>query len=183
MEWWRVALGWRWWHLTILSTNLLEVMLLHWSKKFWSVKTCKTDEDDGDEVEDSNTSGMPSLIAPILPRFTGACRCTSSWLPPTLMTVRLSNKARLLHQDGIARLWHRLFLHIKPEPSLCSGPGTPHRGWVLAQSKWGLLVSLCLRPIDVTIKASLTRRNRILNVVNKEKLWSPDIRVLLGNRM
>ena len=28
-------LSWRWWPLTILSTNLLEVMLLHWSKNLW----------------------------------------------------------------------------------------------------------------------------------------------------
>ena len=34
--------SWRWWPQTILSTNLLDVMLLHWSKNLKSIPTWKT---------------------------------------------------------------------------------------------------------------------------------------------
>ena len=75
-----------------------------------------TDEDDGHEIVDYNTSGTPSL-----------------WLPFSLASVELvdtpqllsshtdnfspSIKVRLLCQGG-PRLQFRSFLYIKPEPSL-----------------------------------------------------------------
>ena len=36
--------------------------------KLRSVPTCTTDEDDSDEIEDCNTSGMPSHTAFLLPQ-------------------------------------------------------------------------------------------------------------------
>ena len=40
----------RWWPWTILSTNVLEVMFLHWLKKWESIPTFKTEEDDEETV-------------------------------------------------------------------------------------------------------------------------------------
>ena len=73
-------------------------------KNSGSVPTCTTEEDDGGEVKDCNTSGMLFPKAPLLPSI-------------ILMTVRLSIKVRLLCQGSITRLQHRLFLYIKPESS------------------------------------------------------------------
>ena len=71
----------------------------------------------------------------------------------------------------------------KLEPSLQSGPGTPHSGWRLGPSKWGLLMILCKGPVHVPIKANLIRKNRIFNVVKIGKLGSPDFMMLPGNRI
>ena len=163
----------------ILSTYVLEVMLRHWSKNSGRVPTCTTDEHDGDEVIDHNTSGMPCPVAALLPRVSGTWRCTSSWLSATLITVGLSIKARHFCQGSTIRLQHRPLLYHKPEPSLWLGSGTLHRGGRLGQSKGGSLLSLYQRPVDMTIKVSLTRRKRILNVLKKGKLASPDFTTLL----
>ena len=112
-------------------------MLLQWSTNFGSVPTCTTD--DGDAFKNCNTSGMPSPTSLLLPRVSGTCKHTSSWIPAYLTTVRLSIKARLLHQEGTTRIWHRPFLYIKLKPSLRLVSGTQHRGWRLGQSKLGLL--------------------------------------------
>ena len=61
-------LSWRWWPLTILSKNLMDVMLLYWSKMFRNVSNFTTDEDDGDEIVHHNTSGMPSPMASVFSR-------------------------------------------------------------------------------------------------------------------
>ena len=52
--------------LTILSTNILGVMVFQWSGKYGRVPTCKTCEADADEVVHCSTSGMPSQTAPFL---------------------------------------------------------------------------------------------------------------------
>ena len=102
-------------------------MLLHSSTNSESVPICITDEDNSDEVKDCNTLGMPFIMTPLLPRVSRTCRHTSRWHPATLMNIRLSIKARLLYQEGTTRLWHRLFMYTKPEPSLWLGSGTPQR--------------------------------------------------------
>ena len=92
-------LSWRWWPLTILSKNHLEVMLLNWSKYCGSVPACRADENNGNEVIDCNTSGMLYPMATFLPRVSAICRHTSAWLPAILMTVRLCIKAMFLHKE------------------------------------------------------------------------------------
>ena len=57
------------------------------------------------------------------PWFSGTCRCTSSWHPAILMTIRLSIKVRLPHHRGTTRLWYRLFLYIKLDPNHWLGSG------------------------------------------------------------
>ena len=64
-------LSWRWWPWTMLSTNLLEVMLLHWSKKLKSIPSWKTVDEDDEEAEDSDTSALTptapfSLVSAVL---------------------------------------------------------------------------------------------------------------------
>ena len=156
-------LSWRWWPFTILSTNLLEVMLLQWSMNFESVPTCTTDEDD----ENCDTSGTMFPMAPFLPTLSGTGWCTSCWLSAILTTVRLSVKMRLLWKGGTNKLWCRPFLNIKPEPGLWLGSDSPHRGWRLGQSKGGYVVGLCQGPVKTSTKANLTGMNRILNTVKK----------------
>ena len=55
--WWH--LSWRCWPFTILSTNLSEVMPLHWYKNWGRVLTCTT----GEGGEDCNMSGTTSPMA------------------------------------------------------------------------------------------------------------------------
>ena len=144
----------------ILGTNLLRVMLLHWSKNVGSVPTCRTDEDDGEDVVDCITSGILSLLGSLLPGVSGTGRYTTRWLPAALMTLSPSVQVRLLCQGGICRLQHRLLLHIKPETSLISGFSTSHRGWKLGKLKCRLLLTLSQRQVDavdVIIKESLSR--------------------------
>ena len=40
------------------------------------------------------------------------------------------------------------------------------------------MASLCQGPVDVSVQASLTRRNGIINTVKKGKLGSPDFTML-----
>ena len=98
-------------------------------------------------------------------------RVSSTGIPATLMTFNSSIQAWLLFPGGTTTLQQRLFLYIKPEPSLWLAPATSHGGWRLEQSKWWLLVSLCQGPGDTTIKASLSEDS--MTHVKKGKLWSP----------
>ena len=125
----RLNLSWRWWPLTTLCTSLLEVMILHWSKMFGSVPICTTDEDEGDEVVNCNTSGTLSPMASLLSRVSVTGRCIPSWPSATLMTFSSVIQKRLLCQVDTSRPKHRSLLYIKPEPSLWFVPGIPHVGW------------------------------------------------------
>ena len=151
------------------------------SKNSGKIPTHITNKDDGYEVESCNISEMPSSMVPLLPIISRTCRCTSSWLPATLMTVRLSIKVRLLYQGGTTWLWHRLYLYINLEPSLWLHFGTPHRGWTPGQCKWGWLLCLCKWPLHAVIQASLTMRNGILNIVKIGKWGTPYFTVLPGS--
>ena len=47
----------------------------------------------GDEVKDCKTSGMPSPMAPLLPRVSGTCRYASIWfLPPWWLSSLVSRR-------------------------------------------------------------------------------------------
>ena len=72
-------LSWRWWPCTISCKNLLEVMLLHWSKNSGlGIPNC-TEEDD----ENCNSSGMTPPTACHLPKVivTGQCIRINFLLP------------------------------------------------------------------------------------------------------
>ena len=56
-------------------------------------------------------------------------------------------------------------MHIKPEAGLQFGFAISYKVWRLGHIKGRLLLSVSQRPSNATIKASFTRRNRIL------KLW------------
>ena len=155
-------------------------MLLHWSKSWGRVPAWTTDGDE--DEEDFDTSGIISPISPFLPRVSTG-RCNSQWIPTILMTIRLRVNVRPLCQGGTSRLWHKLFLNIKPEPSLWLCSGTPHTDQGLGQSKEGLMVSLYQGPVNKSIQSSLTRRYRILNTVKKGKVSIPDFTTQPGGRM
>ena len=133
-------LSWRWWPLTILGTNLLEVM--NWG----CVPTCKTEKEDDDEVVDYNTSGILSPMAPPL---------TVYFLPPWWASV-------LLYKWG---LFTKLALLVSGTGLLCSlwtGFGLSHRMNRLRQVHGWLMLSQCQRPVYMTIKAGLRKRNHVL---------------------
>ena len=120
-EWY---LSWCWWPWTILSTNLLDVMLLHWSKNLKSIPTWKTADEGDEEAEDCYTSGVPTPTAPFPPsigrtgRDTATSRLLATWISviPTL-------QVRPLSQRCTTRPWQRFLLHCEKEPSSC-GLGT-----------------------------------------------------------
>ena len=166
-------LSWRWWPFTVLSTKLLKVMLLHWFKYSGRVMTCTTEED-----EDCDISGTMPTIAPLLPRISDTDWCTFFWLPAKPVTIRLRIKVRLLWHIGTTKLWQRPLLKLNQNPALdlilvsCMG------GWGLGKSRRGLVVGLHQEPVHTAIKASLTGRKRILNVIEKGKLRSLDFMIL-----
>ena len=163
-------LSWWWWPLTILSSNLLKVRLTHWSKMFWKCTSIHIRKVMVMKML-SNTSGTLSLMMPLLLRVS-AGRCTPSWLSAILMIFIPSIQVRLQCWEGTTRHQHRFFCtwHI----NLDFGMAQTHLiNLRLGQSKWRLMVNLCWRPFDMTIKASHTRRNSIMNVMKKGKVWSP----------
>ena len=94
-----------------------------------------------------------------------------------------SVQVRPLCLEGTFRQQQKFLLYIKHKPYLRFGPGAPHRGWGLEQPKWGLWVSLHQRPGDVTMKASFTRGNSIVNTVKKGRLGTPYFMTLPGSRI
>ena len=118
-------LCWRWWSITILSTNLLEVILLHWSKNWWSVPTCTTEEEDDMETVDCNTSGMPTPMTAHLPRVSRTGRdTTTSRLSANLISLSPTLQAGLLCQGPSST---SLFCILKWNPVL--GPALPPLIW------------------------------------------------------
>ena len=93
----------------ILSTNLLEVMFLHWSKKLKSIPILEKTADDEDEGEDYNTSGELTPLAPLPPsisrtsRNTATSRLLATWmgLIPTLHVRPLSQSTPLDPATGL----------------------------------------------------------------------------------
>ena len=160
-------LSWRHWPLTILSTKLLEVMLLHWSKNWGSVPTCTKEEEEGGDVVGYNISGMPSPMAPLLPRVSKTGRDTTTRLSVTLMSLNPTLQVRPLCQRGMTRLtqvsiahWNRNSVFGLALPYLIGGKG-------LRQAKGRPLQNLCQRPVYTALKASLTRRSHVLETVKK----------------
>ena len=119
------------------------------------------------------------MTSPITPRVTRNSTCTSrtssypnnfqSWLPSEFFFA--------IGPPLESGIW--LFVHIIQE----AGFATSHTGLRLKHAKERLLLSLSQRPINVTIKASLTRRSSIIKTAKKEELWSPDFTTLLGSRI
>ena len=139
-------------------------MFFHWYKKCGSVPTCTIEEDDADEVENCNTSGMPSPLTPLLPGVCRTSRCTSRELPATLIPFSASVLVKLFGQGLSTRIWHRLFLHIKLKPGFRFGFSTSHRGWRLRHARGILLLCMNQRPINGTVKSSL---NSVLKTVKR----------------
>ena len=112
----------RGWPLTIFSTNLLAVMLLHWSKNWGSVPTCPSNEEHVYEVVGCNT---PMTL---LPRFSRTTRCMTRYLPAILNILNSSFQVRHFFQKPITRIWHKAFLNIKLAPSFGSDFATTQSG-------------------------------------------------------
>ena len=132
----------------------------------------------------TKTSGMLTPLAPLLPSISRTGRDTmTSRLPATLMSLNPTLQVRPLCQKDTTRLWHRSLLHIEMEPSLGSGFATFHRGKRLRQAHGRLLLSLCQRPLYMSIMASLTRRNHVLKTIKKWELRGPNSTTLPGRRI
>ena len=127
-------LSWRWWPQTIWSTNLLDVMLFHWSKNLKSIPTWKVanvDDEEDEEVEGSGTSRVPTPMPPFswLSRTggdTATSRLLATWMSliPTLQVRPLRQRCPTCPWH---RPWHRSLLYCELEPSLWCGLATPHR--------------------------------------------------------
>ena len=114
-------------------------------QEFKKVPTCTTDED-----EECDTSGATSPVALFLPRFSG----TGQYTPLTschLDDYQTQNKGKALLQGGTTRLWHRLLLNIKPEPSTWLGSATLKIARGMWQYKEELVVGLDQGPVDASV--------------------------------
>ena len=126
--------------------------------------------------------------------------CHPPWLPFFLESVELADTLQpvdflppwqasgLLSKQGLFAKETQLdsssnLLHTETEPSLWSGFATSHRRKRLRQAYGRLLLSLSQRPVYTAIKASLTRRNCVLETVKKGELWSPNFAMLPGSRI
>ena len=87
---------------------------------------------------------------------------TTSRLLATWPSLSPTLQVRPLSQRGTTRPQHQPLLHSEMEPRLWPGFATPPRGKRLRQAHEGLLLSMCQRPVDVAIQASITRSNHIL---------------------
>ena len=96
---------------------------------------------------------------------TATSRLLATWMSliPTLQVRPLSPRCT-------TRPWHSSLLHCEMEPSPWPGLCTPLRGKRLRQTHGRLLLSLCQRPCNTAIQASLTRRNHIPETVKKREL-------------
>ena len=99
-------LNWRWWPWTILSTNLLEVMLLHWSKNGKAYQPGKKNKDE--EAVDCDTSGALTPMVPLLPSIsrTGRDTTTSRLLATCMSTLVQASFAQWNGTQSVAWLCH-----------------------------------------------------------------------------
>ena len=141
------------------------------NQNLWSVPTCITEEDEEVEEDvDCNTSGMLIPMVPLLPSMSRTGRDTTTGRLPAILTCLSPYlQVRLLCQRGTTRLWHTW-----------SGLAFGKR-W--RQAYWKLLLTMCLRPVYMFIKASITRRNSVLETVEKGKLWRPNFMTLTESRI
>ena len=143
---------------------------------------CTIDEDDVNEVVDCKTSEMPFPMSPFLLTVSNTSRCTiTRGLLATLTTLHPRVWARLLCHRAPTRLCHMTLLYIKTKANSQSCPVTSQRGCRLRQAKERLLLSLCQRPVNVAINASFTRRNKVLKIVKKWVLRSPEFKMQPGS--
>ena len=98
-------------------------------------------------------------------RDTATSRLLSTWmsLSPTLQVRSLSKGCTTIP-------WHRSLLHHEMEPRPWPGFATPFMWKRLRQAHGRLLLSLCQRPVDMAIQASLNSRNHILETVKKREI-------------
>ena len=125
-------LSWRWWPQTILSTNLIEVMLLHWCKKMRKHTNLRTENEDDEEAVDCDTSGAPTPMAPffLASAELGQTLPPADFFPPG-MSLNPTLQVRPLSKRGTTRLWHRPLLHTEIEYSPWPGFATSlgGKGW------------------------------------------------------
>ena len=157
-------------------------MLIQWSKKWGSVPTCTTEDDD--EVVDSWHIRNTILPVCIFPRVSRTCRDTNTReFSATLMNPSCNLQVRPLGQRGTTRPWQRSLLHIEMEASLWFGFVTSHRRKILRQTHGRLLMSLYQISIYTVMKASLTRWEQVLVSVMKGELWSPNFMLVPRSRI
>ena len=134
---------------------------------------------------DYNTSGMPFPHSPLLPRVSRTGRDTATnRLPSTLMSLNPTLQVRSLCWRGTTKLWQRSLLHTENGAQSLLLPLPPPIGgkdWDMPMED--CLLILCQRPGYMAIKASLTRRNYVLETVKKVELWSPNFTTLPGSRI
>ena len=99
----------------------------------------------------------------------------------TLMSLIPAFQVRSLSQRCTTRPWHRSLLNCESENRPWRGFATHLRWKRLRQAHGRLLLSLCQKPVDTAIQASLTRRNHILETVKERELLSPGLMMLPGN--
>ena len=148
------------------------------------IPTWKTADEDVEEAEEHDTSGVLTPTDPFPPSIsrTGGDTATSRLLA-TWMRFIPTHQVRPLSQRQTTRPWHRSLLHHEMEASLWPGLATPHRRKRLRQTHGRLVLSLCQTPANMAIQAGLTRRNHIHETVKKRELWSPDLMTLPGYRI
>ena len=136
------------WPWTILSTKLLDVLFLHWSKKSENIPTLKREDADEEEAVECDTSGAPTPTIPLLPGISKTGRDTTNQrLLATYMSLSPTLQVRPLSQRGTTRPWHRPLLHSEMEPRPWSGFASFLRGKRLRQACGGLFWSLHQGPI------------------------------------
>ena len=120
---------------------------------------------------DCDTSGVLTPMASFLPSISRTGRdATTNKLLATWMSLSPTLQLRPFSQRDTTRPWHMLLLHSEMEPSLWPGFATSLRGKRLRQAYEGLLLSLCQTPVYTAIQANLTRRNHILQTMQKGEL-------------
>ena len=124
-----------------------------------------------EESEDHDISGAPTPIGPFPPsvgRTSGDIATSRLLVICTGLIPSLQGSP--LSQGRTTRPWHRSVLHCEMVPSLWPGLATPLRRKILRQTHRRLLLSLCQRPVNMAIQASLTRRNHIPMTVKEKEL-------------
>ena len=128
MEQWRPGFKLEMVAINHIKHNLLEVMLVHWSKKWGSVPTSTTDTNDVNIVVNCKISGTPSCMDPHLLGVSDTGRCTTiRGLPATLMALNPRVWMRLLCHRAPTTLCHRPLLYTELKTSPWSGPATSQR--------------------------------------------------------
>ena len=169
---------------TILSTNWLEVMLLHWSKKWESIPTCKTADEDDEEAVDCDTSGVLTPMVPILPVSVEPADTLppADFLTPGWVSVPLS-KWGLLAKEAPLDPGTGLFWTVKWNPGcgLALLPLLEGKDWdkPMEDCCWACARNQLIWPYR---QASLGR-NHILETVKKKELWNQDLATLPGSKI